>query len=410
MSKARSALRAQDYIFSLLAGVICFFTALMLSSLFFKQRVADFSTLQEVAYYAHVMPEHPPLSNTNIARPDYRLYHRSRVQGFFKRIRNGIQHIFAGSGIALWSERTFTSLLQQVYEDASQRGMNGNIICRMSPQPGERYVVWGDMQGAYHSLVRGLVRLYSLGILGEDLQLRDEKTTIVFMGDAISRSAYGMEILSLMLALLKKNPGKVVYLRGNHEDKKYWHPFGLKDQLLIRLGEEKGKDAVKRVDALFKMLPLALYCKIHSENNDFVRLSHLGWQRSKVLHEKWYEKFLIAQQGGRIDYHHIEKKENAAEHGIEVSGVIRSEKKRDTFQSMDGIRLLPAERGATSWTLLSSPTTVTQKGLKFFHDAFSIISVSEKKEAWTITLHNQDATKLDGFSVRSYGFFSGQLL
>ena len=79
--------------------------------------------------------------------------------------------------------------------------------------------------------------------------------------------------------------------------------------------------------------------------------------------------------------------------------------KRTEYQPMDGLRLLPNDRGATAWTILSCPTEIYRKGLKFFHDAFAIISAGKKLEDWKITLYNQDTRTKKGFLTKVHSFF-----
>jgi hypothetical protein len=255
-------------------------------------------------------------------------------------------------------------------------------------------------------VVRSLQKLKELNIIDDNLKIVGPKTYFVFMGDVISRSAYGMQIFSVLFRLMQVNPERVIYLRGNHEDKKYWHAFGMKAQMKHFLKEIQEKAFVKEVDELFLYLPLGLYLPIPDEKHEFVRLSHLGSARSKKLKEERYTLFLHEEQKESIDRHQIDKKTTDST-PVHVKAVIRSEKKRNDFQEMDGLRLLPPDQGATAWNLLSSPTKVTQEGLKFFHDAFAIVKVGVDKVNWSLTLYNQDVRQMNGYSTRSYQFFTG---
>lgn len=371
------------------------------------QSTRGIRTLSDAVSYAQRMPEGPDYDNTNKVRPDYTTFHQKQMRGYFPRKISTLLSWVGLKRAPEWSPAAFAQVVEESKVRFTQHKVRKNIVYKVTPQAGTRFVVWGDVLGAYHSVVRGLQKLKELSIVDDELKIVADNTYLVFMGDLISRSPYGMETLSLILRLIETNPDRVIYLRGNHEDNKYWHAFGFKDQLLIRLGEDVGSAMVKTIDELFMHLPLGLYLPIVGETGHYVRLSHLGSQRSKKLKEERYAHFLSAAQQGTVDRHQIAKTvvDNSK---VKVDAVIRSEKKRHTFQTNDGVRLLEPDQGATTWTVQSAPTRVQQEGLKFFHDAFVIVTAAAHKEQWALTLYSQDVRDKDGFSSRSYQFFTGK--
>jgi len=366
-----------------------------------------FDSLQTAVSYADRMLEYPEMDNTNLVRPDYTTFHTKQLIGTFQ---GKLQTIFSWVGLQkkqLWTPEYFAESIARATKLLKLRGVKKNIIYKIATKPDTGLIIWGDLQGAYHSFVRGLQKLHEMKILGNDFKILKKDTFFVFMGDAISRSAYGMEILSLMLRLFEVNPKRVIYLRGNHEDKKYWQAFGLKDQLRIRAGHLSDTFFVPELDELFSYLPLGLYLPIPGSKNEFVRISHLGRERSKKLKEEKYVKFLQEQPQAFLTWHQIKKN---VIHGsdVTIASIIHSEKKRHSFQIMDGLRQLPSEERATAWTLFSSPTTASQKGLKFFHDAFVFLRAGNEKAQWHLTLYAQDVRKKDGFKTKTYQFFTGK--
>lgn len=366
-----------------------------------------FKTLQDLQAYAKQVPELPKMDNTNMVRPDYTSFHRTQIKSWLSNKMRGMLSLVGLASMPVWTPAYFGKLLARSVTHYTAKNMRKNIVAKITPTPGTQLVLFGDALGAYHSLVYDLVHLQKLGIINDDLRIVADNTYFVFMGDAISRSPFGMETLSLILRLVELNAKKVLYLRGNHEDNKYWHAFGLKEQLEACAADLHNDAFVSMVDDLFMRLPLGLYLPIPGNNGHYARFSHLGRNKSKKLKEERFAHFLSATQVEPIDGHQFDK--SVIHNGkVAIDAIVRSEKKRHSFQTMDGIRLLEPDQGSTAWTVLSSPTRVQQEGLKFYHDAFAIVKVGEHAGQWSITLHAQDARERKGFYQRSYQFFTGK--
>ena len=126
----------------------------------------------------------------------------------------------------------------------------------MSLPNGADIITFGSLYGAFHSLTRGLIDLKNRNKINGEFIL-SANTYLVFLGNAIDFSPYSLETLTLILTLLKKNKGKVIYLAGPHERKKTWHHYGLKkevDQRLPRFADL----LTRRLDKLFAQLPETL--------------------------------------------------------------------------------------------------------------------------------------------------------
>jgi hypothetical protein len=384
-------------------GIACGVIAVCALTWFFVIRprltVPD-TALARAVLYAQAMPELPRLDNTNLVRPDYNSFHRAHRPGFIRYYAHTL-----GIAPALWNASDLRGVLASTLLRLKSYGMYKDIVAKVTPKPGTRFVIWGDLSGAYHSLVRGLVQLKEMGIIDDSLKVIAPDTYILILGDAVSRSPYGMETLTLLLQLLEINSDTVLYLRGNHEDSKYWEAFGLKDQIELYCGSQAG-EYVKAINELFLHFPLGLYIGVPDRAGHFVRISHLNRDESTKLKEDRYAHFLEARQVAGIDRHQIEK--NMMQGGrITIDAVMHAEKKRHTFEATEGLRLLPADAGATTWTLVSAPTRVMQEGMKFFHDAFAIITVGDSYKDWNIAQVSRDVRTQEPFVEKEYFFFTG---
>lgn len=363
------------------------------------------NTLDEAATYARYMPELPPMENTNMVRPEYDAFYRKNVPNYLTRKWRALMCLLGVHTRFTWSPAYFRSLLQASLVRLQQCKVEKNIVFKMTPKATGRIVVIGALYGAYHSLVRDLQKLQELKIIDNSFKVVAPDTALVILGSAVSRSPYGLETLGLILRLLEMNLDTVIYLRGNHEDNKYWEAFGLKDQLAVAYGSAVG-DVAATINDVFMRLPLGLYVAVPGAADHFVKISYLGGDESTKLKEETYAHFLSAPQNGFLDRHQITK---TVTHNnkIVIDVAFHGEKKRQTFQASSGLRLLPGDSGWTTWTLFSAPTLVNQKGFHFVNDAFVVIQVAPKGEDWMITEYSQDSTKVDGFKTQEYQFFTG---
>ncbi|MDQ5890195.1 MAG: hypothetical protein QG604_69 [Candidatus Dependentiae bacterium] len=367
--------------------------------------ISGLNTLEEASAYAHAMPELPPTDNTNLVRPDYSTFYRATAAGYWLRKLRAIACCLGIRTQFTWSPLYFRSLLEISLTRLKNTKVEKNIVYKMAPSGRSRYIIIGDLYGAYHSVVRNLLKLQELKILDNSLKIVAPDTYIVFMGSAISRSPYGMETLGLILRLMEMNLDTVIYLRGNHEDNKYWEAFGLKEQLELKYGAES-EAVVATINAIFMHLPLGLYLAVPEVPEHFVKLSYLGSDESTKLKEDNYAHFLEAPQVGILDKHEI-KQSTTHNNKIVIDGGFHSEKKRQTFQENRGLRRLPDDAGSITWTVMSAPTLVMQKGFKFISDAFAIVQVAPRKEDWMVTEYSQDSLKKDGYKTTEFQFFTG---
>jgi protein phosphatase len=77
-------------------------------------------------------------------------------------------------------------------------------LARIDPESTKRILVFGDIHGDLQALKKGL-------------ELRRSGDVVVFLGDYADRGAEGVEVIEGIDALLRRLPGEVIALQGNHE-------------------------------------------------------------------------------------------------------------------------------------------------------------------------------------------------
>lgn len=375
-----------------------------------------FGSLLSLQDYTKALPENPTRDNKSIVKPEYETFYTENQPGFIdKTLGNLLRHIGL-SGPMLWSSAAYARLMQNLIEVREKKEYKGSHILKLKTPGKARFFVFGDQQGALHSLVRNLAKLKELDVVSEDLKVKNDTDFLVFLGDAVSRSAYSMEIMMILMRLIEKNPEHAFYVRGNHETDNYWQNYGLKKQLEM-MAEDELKSGEKfplesLVGRFFLTLPVAIYAGVQPDvDTKFVRFSHEGGDEFTI--EKitigLYADFLKKKSSDLISPFPIAGLSGSGDaDGVETKAIVRCEVKRKSFQSMDGLRQLSPEDGVPSWTVFSAPTAIYQEGVSFFNDSFGMIKTAEDIDDWTITLYYQDVRKLDGYKTRECNLISGE--
>jgi hypothetical protein len=228
------------------------------------------------------------------------------------------------------------------------------------------------------------------------------------MGDVVSRSPYSMETLSLVMKLMQKNPDNSIYLKGNHEAANYWQEHTLKTELQIRAAHlsKEPIPLAALVNQFFNTLPIAAYITI--DDTHFIRLSEAARAQNPLLTEDQYAGFLSEKSAQKISILNLDEKKSIPGTPVTISVIIKNEKKRETYQTMEGLRLLAPDMGSVAWNILSCPTPVYQQAIKFVYDSFAIITPGTSLDSWKITHYNRDVRTKDPFKPTEYSLLSGQ--
>ncbi|KAA0175720.1 hypothetical protein FNF27_02806 [Cafeteria roenbergensis] len=143
--------------------------------------------------------------------------------------------------------------------DGRPRARYMPFVSRLLVRRDTTVVMFGDLHGSLHSLLRILSGLRERGMLSEDLSIapafRGGKLVIAFLGDFVDRGAYGAEVMATLLRLHRANAGpgrsggtsdgggglgSIWLLRGNHEDPRMNVHGSFRGELLRKYG---GKDS-----------------------------------------------------------------------------------------------------------------------------------------------------------------------
>lgn len=366
----------------------CLFFIIIIS----MQHLVAQPLLKDIVSYAMTLPEKVKPDNKNFFYADFSTFYKSRVPNFFFRLFKRDTPF-----------ESFVSRLNTLTELREKNGFKDNFVQSMLNPQDATFVVWGDIYGAYHSLVRALCYLNEQGFIDEHLKIIKDKCYFVFNGNVIGSSPYSIDTLTLIFDLMIANPDTVFYIRGFHENKQDWHSRTLVHELQIR-GQHLSKSIIpfgENIDHFFNTLPLALY--LTDKNNDavnLIRISNYDRHFSLINENTIADKFLKQKKALESIPLPTKQINNKNESKIALRAIVADEKRTITYKYSEGLLEGRTQEEATSWTVFSSPSFVHQQLFDAYFDAFVIISVPTLFTDATITLCHQDIRKKDGFTRR----------
>jgi len=363
-----------------------------------------FPTLTQVERYVATLPESVE-TETDWLNPDFSLFHKKQRPGAFRRFL----HWF-GIGYKEWNPQGFSTLLRSLTKKRELNGLMGDFIQKYLPNPGDHLMIWTDLFGAFHSLVRDLVELRTKGIITDEFKITRPDCLFVFNGNVIDNSPYVLETLTLVMRLLEANPQQVIYTRGNHEDKQEWHAYGLARELKVRAAG-LSREVIplnKKVTQFFNTLPLGLFLPQTTEKEiELVLIANNEY--SKVGFDlKKFAGFLEQTKDGQLSSFKLDNKLTSKK-PVHLKVIISGEDRSITYHQTVGLMMLGMQREAIRWLVFSSPTSRNRRMYEFFYDAFAELKITDKLSDWTITLYNQDVRKFFGFKKKvAYNLLTGQ--
>ncbi len=378
-----------------LAGLLSFMPAFFLDG-------ANFSTLSQAELYAK---EHSSLvepDNNNWSAPIFESFHKSNLPSIFYRVVT-----WFGLGKPSFDVADFKKLLESTVDEREKEGERNAFGEQFKPSKGDVFIIWTDLFGAFHSLVRDLGYLKERKIIDNSLKIINPQYYFVFNGNVVGGSPYILETVTLILQFMKKNPSRVFYTRGSHEIEERWHNFELVRELKVR-GENFSKEHIpfgSLFDRLFKSLPLGLFLTRDTEdkieivliaNNDEIKRYLENDNLSHLLDTKGQRGTFVLGKKNSNRNDDEKKKE------LQLQAYITGEDRVLTFHATNGLSLIGAFEGATKWLVFSSPTKRNQILYNFHYDAFAELKIANGLSSWTIALINQDIRKLEGFQEADF--------
>lgn len=373
-----------------------------------------FATIDDLKEYSRRHPVVVPIDNQDYLNPQYDNYLQATLP-------TNVDKILMAVGLkkkSLWKPQQFIELMRKITHKRKKDGMRDKFVQRIEVSKDDHFLVWGNLQGSFHSLVCALDHLVEQKIMDKNLKIIADKYFIVFAGNVIDRSVYSLETLAVVLRLLDVNPNRVLYTKGDHEIDKKWFDFDLRKQLEFKVAIPLGfyppypKAVVPYTDdieAFFDTLPLVSFlCMKTVDNANAIRVGHLT--RQQLQFERDELQYIFNKSDQTIfPLPIVMPKNREDEKPSEVVAMTSGQSSVIPKYNNEGLRLLVADQGSTSWSILSAQNDVYQRLYNFVVDSYADITIALPMRQTTIVQHYQDAKNRTGFKLgRVYNMFSGQ--
>lgn len=238
-----------------------------------------------------------------IITKNYKLKAFSLDANTFERALNNIKELYT----FLEDDPLFSSSINIVYANQERNikyldttKLKITYITKLVIKDGTKICLFGDIHGSIHSVLRSILRLMEFGFINSDFILNDD-FKIIFLGDLVDRSIYGIEVLYFIMKLKLLNPEKVYIIRGNHEECCTSTRYNLHEEFK-KLDEIRYAEIYALYCRTWLYLPVAIFL---TDNNkkEYTQLCHGGLYgdittiRAFLRSEKDFEVFATIGEG-----------------------------------------------------------------------------------------------------------------
>lgn len=364
---------------------------LYLLAMFMALPVRGFNALPELQKFIEQYPEYPDADSSDWSNPSFINFRKS----------------LASYKQSFWQPQDFANNLHKVLARLEGRKEQKRIIGTALGAQGARFIVWSDLHGAFHSLVRALVDLREQNVIDDTLTITapagaSPDTYMVFNGNVAEGSPYILETLTLIFLLAEHNPGKVFYLKGEEEDMQRWQDRGLSRQLIdccSTLNNEKVPFA-HELDTYFKKVAYAIYVT-DAEKKHAVRIAPQSQYVTEDFEAQFPDFFASLQPGQLTHYSFFESKRDKLSITLDaVLEGISTKSLTDIYQPL--VHERRKKDNALVWRLCSGQTRRYRQLYQFFYDAYVILDFKSTFAASTLTLRARNVRKPGPFVSTCY--------
>jgi ABC-type branched-subunit amino acid transport system substrate-binding protein len=337
-----------------------------------------FDTIVDVQQYAVTHLENPIIANGSILDSDHEVWYRQQRITLFERI----QHFF---GIPIADISLYNNIFEQLQVVVHDRELHvlsgdyGMVINDKQPQ----YIIFGEVQGAFHSLVRCLTHLYDEHKIDKNFRIIEPHTYIIFNGNTLSLMynqlivTYGIETLAVVLTLMCRNPEHVIYVRGYKENSFLYDSSSLFETINIILSNRQSflttlKTMLKR---FFMALPQAVYSLAPFDHQKPLEaLCIAGEKNIPVLAvDELRKQCKKGMQIPRYRYvHFVPTAQNIKKTNRLVKVHIGSIDRLSEYFESHGLDFVYYYKDLALWSVFSAPIPFYQELIGFDRDAFVI--------------------------------------
>jgi len=373
---------------------ICGLIVALLLVSYIYEKPGEYNSLHHISRYTQSLQEYPSIDNTNWYNPDYTSHYRSQLLSFFDKV-------FIAARIKRmpeWTIDTFETLVHQVTHDRTERNLKDVCAQAVVPQDNERYFLWTDLQGALHSFVRCLNYLKQHNIITDDLIIKDG-CSFIFNGSVFGYGPYTLQVVTLILQLMHKNPQQVFFVRSYYEQPGSWYNSSLAKALRIFCETDADEVVPKapEIDAFLETVPDVFYL-LKKETNTYQAIEVTFSSGSEDAFTKQCGNIMImsAQESDKLLPYN--KAGTIGDKGLSVRAlVVRPDSVKRILAHPDGLMPIGMDNTMFKWITFSSPSGRSHQVYQFFYDTILEIHTLGEIEQWTISERRNDVRDTHNF-------------
>ena len=399
-----------------LATVLFFIIFLQISPVYRE----GFTTLQELEEYGNTIDENRQSEGANTLFAEYTNYLQTTYSfSFVKTLKDWFYWVLFKLNLKknpLWSGSFYKIMLEEITVAREKNNYPSKFIQKIEANQHQKFIAFGQLFGAFHSLTRYLFKLKELGIINDQFRLTSSNYYLIFLSGVNGSTPYSLEVESIILRLFKQNPNNIFCLRSSTTYPDLWLRLPYKDELIFKIGKgtsRKNKIPLKDlVTRYYQTFPSALYVIFpkRQDISEFFRFSAFrGYNNDNPqglllerLNESLFADFLQEKQKKLIDTFALNKQDKIIPKKlppISLKATVSGAPFLDGLSTQfKGLNLFSLDKEIFSWELFSAPVPAAQKSTKYFHDSFCIISPAENIEDWIITHYYRDIRTKKDFS------------
>jgi len=214
----------------------------------------------------------------------------------------------------------------------------------------ERIAFCGPLYGSFRSLLRNLEQLKKKGFVDEQFKFTSKSHYLVFLGGVITISPYSYHLLKLVLSIMEKNPGQVIYLRGDQERSGHWKDFNvMRYPLELMTGSSQNLmnevlPLENELNAFFDVLPDMLCLEYQGKSSDKMYCAATSVP-DEILRDP------------------------------KTSVVLVGERRADVLWPTRGLAFIGFNGCAAEWSLISCPNRTYRDHFGFNYDNFVLLTI-----------------------------------
>ena len=367
--------------------------------IFTHNKIFSFENLNSVKEYIQQTEEFPLPDNSTWKKPDYTSFYKKKLPTNFKQKINNLLS-FLHLKKRQFTPQQFKKLLTNVIKTQENNNLTGDYVVKISPSIGTKFIVWGGLYGAFHSLFRCLEELKKQGIINNNFKIIKKNYYFIFNGNTIGWSPFNLETMTLILQLMKTNPNQVFFIKGENEYEKNWIKNSLYTELEIccKHISNESPPLYSLINKLFSTIPLAVYVQSKT-NNDFFKFSSLNKSSSK-LNEQHFKNFLHKNNNDRPKYFNLKNKYNS-NNDIKIKAMFDGNYNLNENKYIGKLETFTSNK-IIIWRYLSSPTAIFRNIYNFNNDAFAELTVMPQIKQWNLNFYKRDIRNNNPFTKEQY--------